>query len=83
MATEPQSSSLRVTVDEIGPDQNNVPLATLVTDDGDILTAPLAVLPEGTRAGDVLSIHFQQQAEELDARRDHIAELQRRLFGGR
>ena len=82
MATDPQSRSLLVTVDEIVPDHDSIPLATMVTDTGDIITAPLALLPEGTRAGDVLSIHFEQQPDERQVRRDHIAELQRRLFGG-
>jgi hypothetical protein len=77
-STEP----LRLTVDEIAPDADNHDLATLVSDAGDILTVPLALLPPGTRTGTVLTATFARDPEEVTRRRNRILELQRRLFGG-
>lgn len=73
--------SLRVTVDEISPDAENVLLASLVTDAGEMLIVPLDTLPEGTRVGDVLSVRFRRDPDETAARKQRVAELQRRLFG--
>lgn len=81
MATDEQSKAIRVTVDEIGPDQDNRLLATLVTDREETLTIPLSLLPEGTRTGDVLTMTFTPKPDEREQRRRRIAELQRRLFG--
>lgn len=81
MATDEQSKAIRVTVDEIGPDQDNRLLATLVTDREETLTIPLSLLPEGTRTGDVLTMTFTPEPDEREQRRRRIAELQRRLFG--
>lgn len=81
MATDEQSKAIRVTVDEIGPDQDNRLLATLVTDSEETLTISLSLLPEGTRTGDVLTMTFTPEPDEREQRRRRIAELQRRLFG--
>jgi hypothetical protein len=81
MSTNGQSTGIRVTVDEIGPDQDNRLLATLVTDREEILTVPFALLPQGTRTGDVLTLSFTPEPDEREHRRRRIAELQRRLFG--
>ena len=80
METE-RHQPILLTVDEIGPDQDNNLLATLVSDEGDIATMPLALLPQGTRVGDVLTLHFTPEPDERSRRRQKIAELQRRLFG--
>jgi hypothetical protein len=74
-------TELRVTVDEIehGPDGER--LATLVTDDGDTFVVPCAVLPDGTRDGDVLRVSFEHEADQTEQRRSRISDLQRRLFG--
>ncbi len=81
METDEQTSRLRLTVDEIGPDQDDQPLATLVSDDGESLFIPLHLLPAGTRAGDVLLASFEQEPDERQRRLDYISDLQRRLFG--
>ena len=73
--------AIRLTVDEISPDQDKRPLATLVNDAGDQVTVPLSLLPEGTRVGDVLIASFEPDPDERERRRRHIADLQRRLFG--
>jgi len=75
------TTPIRLTVDEIGPDQDNRALARLVSDAGDQVTIPLRLLPEGTRVGDVLRVDFSPDPDERDIRRQRIAELQRRLFG--
>lgn len=81
MTTEPSARSIRVTIDEIEPDQDNVQLATLVSDENDVLTVPLHLLPVGARAGDVLTMTFRQEPDEREQRRMHISDMQRRLFG--
>lgn len=81
MTTEPSGRSIRVTIDEIEPDWDNVQLATLVSDETDILTIPLHLLPDGAQVGDVLTLSFQQEPDEREQRRSHISDLQRRLFG--
>lgn len=75
------NAPIRLTVDEIGPDQDNRALATLVGDSGDQITVPLTMLPEGTRVGDVLIATFLPDPDERERRRRRIADLQRRLFG--
>lgn len=80
MSTD-RPAGIRLTVDEIGPDQDNRPLARLVSDDGDQVMVPLSLLPERTRVGDVLMASFLPDPDERERRRKHIADLQRRLFG--
>lgn len=81
METDARNAAVRVTIDEIGPDQDNVLLASLVTDGAELITVPLHLLPDGARVGDVLLLTFQQEPDEREQRRRHIADLQRRLFG--
>jgi hypothetical protein len=81
METDDHLPAILLTVDEVGPDADNVLLATLVSDNGEQLTVPLDLLPDGTRVGDVLRAHFTRDPDERERRRRHIADLQRRLFG--
>ena len=81
MTTEPSQTAVRVTIDEIQPDQDDIMIATLVSDDNDILAVPLSMLPAGARVGDVLTMSFQQDPDERELRRKHISDMQRRLFG--
>lgn len=83
MDANDRASTVRLTVDEIEPDANDTPLATLVSDGGEQLTVPLSRLPQGTRVGDVLRVDFTPDPDERARRRQHIANLQRRLFGDR
>lgn len=73
---------LRASIDQLGPDQHGETLATLVTDDGDTLVLPARLLPDGTRAGDVLLLTLRREPDETERRRSRIADLQKRLFGG-
>lgn len=74
---------MKLTVDEIGPDQDKRQLATLVSEAGQQVTIPVELLPEGTRVGDVLLARFEQDPDERERRRQWISDLQRRLFGPR
>jgi hypothetical protein len=74
-------ADLRVTVDEIERGSDGQQLATLVTDEGDTIVVPLAVLPDETRDGDVLLVRFEREPEETERRRSRISDLQKRLFG--
>ncbi|RIK39090.1 MAG: DUF3006 domain-containing protein [Chloroflexi bacterium] len=56
-------------------------LASLVTDDGQELTVPLDLLPEGTRIGDVLTVRFRTDTRQTQARKQRVADLQKKLFG--
>lgn len=78
---ESERAAIRLTVDDIGPDQGHALLATLITDARQQVTVPLELLPEGTRVGDVLLAHFVSDPDERERRRQHISDLQRRLFG--
>lgn len=73
----------RVTVDEIEPDAAGRLMATLVTDDGDVFVLPLDLLPLGARVGDVLRVDLLFDADETEQRRQHINDLQQRLFRDR
>lgn len=79
MDNEP--TAIRLTVDEIGHDQDNHVFATLVSDSGQQLTVPLELLPGGARVGDVLAVGFSLDPDERELRRRKISDLQRRLFG--
>ena len=74
-------TSLRLTLDEVSENRDGELIATLVADNGAVVTAPLAALPKGARQGDVLVVTIEPDPDETARRRDHIAELQRRLFG--
>jgi hypothetical protein len=75
------TASIRVTLDEITPDADDHDIAALVTDDGDILTIPLALLPEGSQRGDLFTLRIERHPDETEQRKRRILELQRRLFG--
>lgn len=79
MDNEP--TAIRLTVDDIGLDQDNNSLATLVSDTGQQVTIPVELLPTGTRVGDVLAAGFTLDPDERELRRKKISDLQRRLFG--
>jgi hypothetical protein len=80
-APTPAPRPLRLTVDEISPDADDQPLATLVTDDGKILTVPLDLLPPHTRTGSTVTATFTPEEDETERRKRRIRDLQRRLFG--
>ena len=71
---------IRLTVDEIDRDRDNVELATLVSDSGHEVIIPLELLPDGTRIGDVLTADLSLDPHERERRRTWISDLQRRLF---
>jgi hypothetical protein len=83
MSTESREvrSELRVTVDDIDEAAEGEQVARLVTDDEDQIVIPAALLPRGTRRGDVLSMTLARDPDETDRRRSRISELQRKLFG--
>lgn len=76
------TSSIRVTLDEISVDANDKDLATLVTDAGDIVTIPFALLPAGSKHGDLFTLRIERHPDETQQRKQRILELQKRLFGG-
>lgn len=73
----------QMTVDEIELDANNERVASLLGDDGTQLVLPLAMLPPGTKEGDVLNISFAHDSGETERRKQHVAGLQKKLFGDR
>ena len=76
-----EQPAIRLTVDDIGLDQDKNSLATLASDTGRQVTVPLELLPKGIRVGDVLVVSFTLDPEERELRRKKISDLQRRLFG--
>lgn len=72
-----------MTVDEIGPDDSGRQLATLVTDDGISFQLPVELLPDETRANDVLTLLVEPDPAETRRRGKRIENLQHRLFGNR
>lgn len=74
-------ASLRATVDSISLTADDVELASITTDDEQQLFIPAALLPAGTRPGDVLVISIARDEDETRARAARIADLQRKLFG--
>ncbi len=75
--------SRRMTVDEIELNAENQRVAVLVGDDGTHLVMPLAMLPDGTRIGDVLTLSLDRDIDETERRRKTVRDLQRKLFGDR
>jgi hypothetical protein len=76
------TASIRATLDEITPNAKDVDLASLVTDDGEILTIPLALLPGDSKPGDLFTLRIERHPDETTQRKRRILEMQRRLFGG-
>ncbi|HEX5166698.1 MAG TPA: DUF3006 domain-containing protein [Thermomicrobiales bacterium] len=77
------SDRRRLTVDEIELNADNERVAVLIDDDGSQLVLPLALLPEGTRVGDVLNLSLAPDADETQRRRKRVKDLQKKLFGDR
>jgi len=71
----------RLTVDAIELNARNERVAVLVGDDGAQVVMPLALLPGGTRVGDVLDVSFAHDSGETERRRKRVEDLQRKLFG--
>jgi hypothetical protein len=83
MTTAPDDeSSFTATVDELSIVTDDGELSRLVTDDGQTLTMPRALLPAGATNGDVLLVRLERDPAESHVRRQRVAELQQRLFGG-
>lgn len=72
---------IRVTIDDISPDEESINLASLVTDDGRTVTLPLDLLPEGADVGEVLKLTIEIDHAETRERHERVAKLQKRLFG--
>lgn len=75
--------SRRMTVDEIELNADNERVAVLIGDDGTQLALPLALLPAGTRVGDVLNLSMAHDSDETERRRKRVGDLQKKLFGDR
>ena len=73
----------RMTVDEIELNANNERVAVLIGDDGSQIVMPLALLPAGTQAGDVLNLSLAHDSGETERRRERVKGLQKKLFGDR
>jgi hypothetical protein len=71
----------RMTVDEFSIDADNRELASLVSDDGQVLVVPRIVLPAEARLNSIVNISFNVDGDETERRRRRIENLQRRLFG--
>jgi hypothetical protein len=78
-----EDSELIATIDQIEQDQEGNKLAVLVFDDSQQLIIPLDRLPDGCQEGTVLKLNVHRDQNETDLRREHIRELQSRLFGSR
>lgn len=74
------SSPLRLTIDEIEPDDDGTPIATLVNDDGLIARVPLALLPSGARLNQVIVARFEVDESSTKERKRRVRDLQHRLF---
>jgi hypothetical protein len=71
---------VRLTIDEIEPDESGTPIATLVADDGAVATIPLDLLPAGAGLNQVIVARFVLDEGTTEERRRRVAELQHRLF---
>ncbi|HUG15957.1 MAG TPA: DUF3006 domain-containing protein [Thermomicrobiales bacterium] len=70
-----------LTVDAIDETADGGLVATLVTDAGERVILPLALLPDGTREGDVVRMTLERDVDETAERRRRVVDLQKRLFG--
>ena len=70
---------LLVTVDSVEGDLANL-LLRREDDERPLGVFPLAALPEGVTAGDILSLHFEAEPEETEAARKRVAEIRKRLL---
>lgn len=72
---------IRVSIDDVSPDDEGIDLASLVTDAGQIITIPVALLPEGADVGEVLTLEIAIDHAETKERQERVGQLQKRLFG--
>ena len=70
---------LLVTVDSIEGDLANL-LLRREDEERPLGVFPLAALPEGVAAGDILSLHFEAEPEETEAAGKRVAEIRKRLL---
>jgi hypothetical protein len=71
---------MRLTIDEIEPDGEGRPIATLVAESGAIATIPIELLPEGAKVNQVVVAEFRLDESQTLERRRRVMELQHRLF---
>ncbi len=57
----------------------NKSIAVLLADDGTTLNVPKALLPKGARAGDVLVLTIERDAEETARLADQTRQIQKEL----
>jgi hypothetical protein len=55
--------------------------AVLLTDDGDQINVPKRLLPKGVKAGDILSVAIEKDAEATGQVADQTRAVQRELKG--
>ena len=69
----------RLTVDRFeGPRKQT---AVLLTDDGTQIDFPRALLPKGTRAGDILSVTIERDPEATAKLAEETRDVERKLKG--
>jgi hypothetical protein len=73
-------TTVLATIDHISTSADDISIASLVTDTGEQLALPTALLPDGAAAGDVLRIHIMRDADATRERAARVSELQRKLF---
>jgi hypothetical protein len=74
------STTFLVAIDNIAVSADDVSIASLTTDDGERLTLPTALLPDGAAVGDVLCLRIARDPEATITRAQRVSELQRKLF---
>ena len=70
---------LLVTVDTIEGDKASL-LLRMPEEERPLAVVPLALLPEGVSAGDILSLSFNSEPELTEAARQRVAELHKQLL---
>ena len=70
---------LFVTVDSIEGNLANL-LLRREKDEHPLGVFPLAALPEGVEAGDILSLKFEAEPEETEAARKRVSEIRKKLL---
>ena len=70
---------LLVTVDSIEGDKASL-LLRMPEEERPLAVVPLALLPEGVLAGDILSLSFNSEPELTEAARQRVTELHKQLL---
>ncbi len=70
---------LLVTVDSIEGDKASL-LLRMPEEERPLAVVPLALLPKGVLAGDILSLSFNSEPELTEAARQRVAELHKQLL---